>query len=162
MTRTRISSLALLSIAAVPAAAALTGCGTTNSSAAQSKPTRTTTAAAKPSASAATVTGPVKVGLGEWKVSPSATAAGAGKVTFDVTNDGKTKHEFVVLRTSKPAGALGAGARVPETGNVGETGDIAAGAHKSVTIALKPGHYSFVCNLPGHYAAGMHADFTVK
>jgi uncharacterized cupredoxin-like copper-binding protein len=29
-------------------------------------------------------------------------------------------------------------------------------------LSLKPGHYSLVCNLPGHYMAGMHADFTVR
>ena len=160
MTSPRHRSLALLAVAAVPAAAALTGCGTASSSAAtgsKPKPAATAATAAKPPVA----TGPVKVGLGEWKVTPGTARAKAGRITFDVANGGRAKHEFVVLRTSKAADALGSGARVPESGNVGETGDIAAGARKRVTIALKPGHYSFVCNLPGHYAAGMHTDFTV-
>jgi uncharacterized cupredoxin-like copper-binding protein len=28
-----------------------------------------------------------------------------------------------------------------------------------LTIDLPQGHYAVVCNLPGHYAAGMHQDF---
>ena len=35
------------------------------------------------------------------------------------------------------------------------------GATKTITIDLKPGHYVLFCNLPGHYAAGMHQDFWV-
>ncbi len=27
---------------------------------------------------------------------------------------------------------------------------------------LKKGHYALICNLPGHYQGGMHADFTVR
>ena len=45
--------------------------------------------------------------------------------------------------------------------NVGETGDMEAGTTKTLTIDLAPGHYAFVCNLPGHYGQGMHTDFTV-
>jgi uncharacterized cupredoxin-like copper-binding protein len=26
---------------------------------------------------------------------------------------------------------------------------------------MKPGHYALVCNLSGHYAAGMHVDLWV-
>jgi uncharacterized cupredoxin-like copper-binding protein len=45
--------------------------------------------------------------------------------------------------------------------NVGETGDMDAGATKTLTIDLAPGHYVFLCNLPGHYQSGMHVDVTV-
>jgi uncharacterized cupredoxin-like copper-binding protein len=69
---------------------------------------------------------------------------------------------MVVLRTDKPAGSLLNGARADETGNVGETGDLAPGASKTVSVKLKAGHYALVCNLPGHYSAGQHIDFTVK
>jgi uncharacterized cupredoxin-like copper-binding protein len=34
-----------------------------------------------------------------------------------------------------------------------------AGTSQLLTIDLKSGHYAVVCNLPGHYAAGMHQDF---
>jgi uncharacterized cupredoxin-like copper-binding protein len=119
----------------------------------------TPAAAAKPAPALAHAVG---VSLHEFKVDATATAAAAGKVTFSVRNTGKITHEFVILRTSKPADALMKGARADESGNVGETGDMAAGTSKKLTVNLKPGHYALVCNLPGHYAAGQHTDFTVS
>ena len=77
-------------------------------------------------------------------------------------NAGKIGHEFVVLRTAKPAADLLKGSEADETGNVGEIGGIAPGQTKQLSLALKPGHYALSCNLPGHYAAGPHADLTVR
>ena len=68
----------------------------------------------------------------------------------------------VKKRTAKPAGSLLKGARADESGNVGETGDLKAGASKKLTLNLKPGHYALICNLPGHYKAGQYTDFTVR
>ncbi|MFL5845374.1 MAG: cupredoxin domain-containing protein [Solirubrobacteraceae bacterium] len=144
----------------VPVAAVLLvgGCGGSSSSSSSSS----TGSSAPATTTAAPAAGTIAGTLNEWSVGVSAASAPAGKVTFDVANRGKVTHEFVVLRTSKSADKLGAGSRIGESGNVGETGDIAAGESKSVTIALKPGHYSLVCNLPGHYMSGMHTDFTVQ
>ena len=144
----------LASGAAAALAAGAAGCN--NSSSAKTPPPHQTRRAQAPAA------GTVKGTLNEWTVGVSATRATAGNVTFDVSNSGKLKHEFVVLRTDKPAADLGTGRRISEAGHVGETGDIAPGQSKSVTLRLAPGHYSLVCNLPGHYHAGMHADFTVS
>lgn len=115
-------------------------------------------AAAKPAA----IPSRVSVGLREFSVNPSSHVAKAGHVTFAVHNGGTVTHEFVVVRTDKPAGALLKGARADETGNVGETGDLQAGASKTLRLELKPGHYALICNLPGHYVAGQHTDFTVR
>jgi len=104
----------------------------------------------------------VSVGLREFVVAPSATTAAAGQVTFNVKNSGSVTHEFVVLRTDKPAADLLKGARADESGNVGETGDLEAGASKTIKLKLAAGHYALICNLPGHYSAGQHTDFTVK
>jgi uncharacterized cupredoxin-like copper-binding protein len=105
----------------------------------------------------------VRVSLREFKLLPSTTTAASGKVTFTVANSGKITHEFVVLRTAKPAGALPLkSGRADEAGNVGETGDLSPGRSKRVTLNLPPGHYALVCNLPGHYLAGQHADLTVR
>ena len=49
-----------------------------------------------------------------------------------------------------------------EDGNIGETGDRAAGKAKPLTLSLDAGTYTLICNQPGHYAAGMHVTFTVK
>jgi len=71
-------------------------------------------------------------------------------------------HEFVVLRTNHPAASLSLSkGRADETGNVGETGDLAPGAAKTITLNLKPGHYALICNMPGHYMAGQRTDLTV-
>ena len=35
------------------------------------------------------------------------------------------------------------------------------GTSMVLTIDMKAGHYAVVCNLPGHYAGGMHEDFWV-
>jgi uncharacterized cupredoxin-like copper-binding protein len=31
-----------------------------------------------------------------------------------------------------------------------------------LTVDLDPGNYVVICNIPGHYAAGMHAELTIK
>jgi uncharacterized cupredoxin-like copper-binding protein len=130
------------------------------------KDIRVTTVAAKSSAPAAAAPAAlphnVPVSLKEFSINPTATQAAAGKVTFNVKNDGTITHEFVVIKTNNAAGSLLKGSRADETGNVGETGDLAAGASKSVTLTLPAGHYALICNLPGHYKAGQHTDFTVK
>ena len=94
-----------------------------------------------------------------------------GKVSFLVTNNGTKKHEFVVLATDTPAASFpivsfeGEANRIDEDAkgvtNVGETGDMEPGAVMMLTLDLAPGHYAVVCNLPGHYAMGMHQDFFV-
>lgn len=120
-------------------------------------------AAATGSATAATpLAHRVGIQLAEFSVRPTVSQAAAGKVTFDVQNAGRVTHEFVVLRTSKPAADLLSGNRADESGNVGETGDLKPGQAKSITLRLAAGHYALICNLPGHYAAGQHTDFTVK
>jgi hypothetical protein len=49
-------------------------------------------------------------------------------------------HEFVVLRTDTPAGQLPIKAgRADEAGNVGESGDLEAGASKTVAANSKRG-----------------------
>lgn len=117
---------------------------------------------AKPAAAAAVPASRVQVALREFTVTPSTTLGRAGRVTFSVDNAGTVPHEFVVIRRNKPAGALLKGARADETGNVGETGDLQPGEAKTIRLDLKPGHYALICNLPGHYAAGQHTDFTVR
>jgi uncharacterized cupredoxin-like copper-binding protein len=119
-------------------------------------------AANAPHPAAAATPGKVAVSLKEFSVNATAVQAPAGRVTFNVRNNGTVPHELVVLRTGKPAGSLLKGARADEAGNVGETGDLAPGASKIVAVSLKAGHYAVICNLPGHYRAGQHIDFTVK
>lgn len=98
-----------------------------------------------------------------------------GKVSFVVTNLGNRYHELVVLpldgQQRSGSRALGPDRRVDETGSLGEVADsaggsgdkgIAPGATGWVTLDLPAGSYELVCNLPGHYAAGMYAEITVS
>jgi uncharacterized cupredoxin-like copper-binding protein len=122
----------------------------------------TSPAAVAPSTAAA-LPSHVTASLKEYSVGLSSTVAKAGALTFDVRNDGTMTHEFVVLRTSKPAARLGTpSGRADEGGNVGETGDMQPGAAKTLHLRLPAGHYALICNLPGHYMAGQHVDFTVR
>ena len=131
-----------------------------------------------PSTSAMSAASPgiVTVALGETDQSHmyihlSGVAAPSGKVTFVVTNEGTKTHEFVVLATKTPADSFpivsfeGEANRIDEdakgVSNVGETGDMDPGTTTALTIDLASGHYAVVCNLPGHYAMGMHQDFWV-
>lgn len=88
----------------------------------------------------------------------------AGSVTFDITNDGPSTHELVVFKTDLAADALPVdGSTVTEDGLdlVDEVEDIAPGVGTTLTVDLQPGSYVVVCNIEGHYGAGMHAPLTV-
>jgi uncharacterized cupredoxin-like copper-binding protein len=108
----------------------------------------------------------VAVQVDEFSVFPGTQGAPVGKVRFVVTNIGKVEHEFVVLKTAKPAGNLLGGDHGPnradESGAVGEIEGIPPGQARTVNLVLKRGHYALVCNLPGHYKTGQFADFYVR
>ena len=104
----------------------------------------------------------VAVTVDAFSVFPATQGAPRGKVRFVVTNTGTFEHEFVVLKTAKPAGNLLKGKEANEAGNVGEIGGIPAGQARTLNLVLKRGHYALICNLPGHYAAGQFADFYVR
>jgi uncharacterized cupredoxin-like copper-binding protein len=139
------------------AALAVTGCGSTNSNNSASTPK-----AAK--SAAASVGGAVEkdtVTLDDFAIKPRSTVLKPGKIEFDVKNVGRQAHEFVVIDTSKPAAKLGQGPKVPEKGNIGETGNLQPGQAKTLVLNLRKGHYAAICNDPGHYVAGMHRDLKV-
>ena len=108
----------------------------------------------------------VTVDEGEMYLHPNATELKAGVVAFVVTNNGSIHHEFVIV-TGDPTGTKGdEPGRVSEGNHIGgdngpEIGDIAPGQTKVLTATLAAGTYTAMCNLPGHYAAGMHFQFTV-
>lgn len=110
-------------------------------------------------------TGPISAELKDFSITLGRNTASAGSIQFDVKNSGAVVHEFVVLDTDIAAGSLPiAGDGVSEEGMtvVDEIEDIAVGATPNLTVNLTPGHYAIICNVPGHYAAGMRADLTVQ
>lgn len=72
----------------------------------------------------------------------------------------------MVIDTDTAAGSLtvGADGTVSEDGLtvVNEIEDIAVGANPTLSVTLAAGHYVIICNIAGHYAGGMHADFQVQ
>jgi uncharacterized cupredoxin-like copper-binding protein len=104
----------------------------------------------------------VAVQVDEFSVFPGTQGAPRGKVRFVVTNIGKVEHEFVVVKTAKPAGNLLKGNEADETGASGELDGVKPGAARTLNLTLKPGHYALICNLPGHYKTGQFADFYVR
>jgi hypothetical protein len=104
----------------------------------------------------------VQVSVDNFSVFPGVQGAPPGKVKFVVTNISTIEHEFVVIKTNKPAGSLLKGREANESGAVGEIDGVPAGSAKTVTLNLKKGHYALICNLPGHYLAGQFADFYVR
>ena len=102
--------------------------------------------------------GAVAVTVADFSVTPDPDSAPAGEVTFDITNDAGQTHEFVVFKTDLAPDQL----PTDENGDVDEVEDIEGGSTKSLTVNLDAGSYVLICNLPGHYAQGMHAGFSVS
>ena len=107
----------------------------------------------------------ISVSLSEWAVSAEPTKGSSGMVTFTVRNDGGSPHEFVVVRSDLPADGLPlSGGTVDETRVevLGRTESFFANEERTLELDLAPGRYVLICNLHGHYDAGMQTTFTVE
>ena len=112
---------------------------------------------------------------GMMRILSSPASVPAGVVSLKASNTGYLDHELVILPLAegqqlgtRPVGSDGT---VDEAGSLGEAstncaageGDgIPAGSSSWVTLRLAAGRYELVCNLPGHYAAGMYAELDVS
>jgi plastocyanin len=79
--------------------------------------------------------------------------AKAGSVTIEMPNMSGVGHNLAL--------ETGEGGASPKGSKVGATPIIAKGTAK-VTVTLKPGAYTFFCEVPGHRQAGMYGTLTVK
>jgi uncharacterized cupredoxin-like copper-binding protein len=106
----------------------------------------------------------VAIHLSEWSVGVPTTIA-AGAVNLSITNIGKIPHELLVFKSDLDPSSF----PLDKDGNIIEDGpgvnlvsdgdNIDPGKSQARAVDLsKPGQYIFVCNIPGHFHAGM---FTV-
>ena len=92
----------------------------------------------------------------------------AGQVDFSITNIGTIPHELLVFKSDLPPSAY----PVDNKGDIVEDGpgislvsdgdNMDPGKTQARTVDLtRPGRYLFVCNIPGHFKAGMFSVVTV-
>jgi uncharacterized cupredoxin-like copper-binding protein len=111
----------------------------------------------------------IPVTLDEFKLQVATDSVPAGKVTFQITNNGHEKHELVILRTDLPVSAIPENPsernKLTENGtgvlHVTEYDGVDPGQEWNLVADLQAGHYLLVCNYPGHAHAGMAAFLTV-
>ncbi len=91
----------------------------------------------------------------------------AGSVTFKAINTDVVTHEMLVIPVADATMELPYDrtiARLSEDAlvSLGEVPEIEAHTKGEVTLDLTPGTYILLCNLVGHYQAGMHTVLTVE
>lgn len=112
--------------------------------------------------------------MGMMSITARPGAVPAGQASFVVTNTGSLTHELVVLPLAPGAQvgqrAVGADNKVDESTSLGEASNrcgagagegISPGSTGWVTLDLPAGRYELVCNIAGHYQAGMSTLLTV-
>jgi uncharacterized cupredoxin-like copper-binding protein len=108
--------------------------------------------------------GAIDATLNDTSIQLSPTDIPSGGVTFRVANAGSMTHEFEVFATDLAPDALPVDHGVVASDQLrdeGEVEDVAPGTTVDFDVTLDPGRYVAICNLPGHYLAGMHVAFTV-
>jgi uncharacterized cupredoxin-like copper-binding protein len=109
----------------------------------------------------------VVVTMQDDSITLSNDAPAAGELTFEGVNEGTLTHEFEIFAVPEGVDANA----LPIEDNaalademlevIDEVEDIAPGTSATLQVDLEAGDYAVLCNLPGHYAEGMHATFTV-
>jgi uncharacterized cupredoxin-like copper-binding protein len=118
-------------------------------------------------AAAAAVPAPIvapRVDLSDFKVGMSASTFATGQHAVVISNAGTVQHELLVFRGDLDAAAYpvdAAGNIIEEGPGITKVSD-GPGQSQNRTLDLATvGRYLFVCNLPGHFKAGMFVQVTV-
>ena len=107
----------------------------------------------------------VGVSMRDWEIALDPTTAPAGAITFDVTNDGPTTHEFEIFSGDVDPSTLPVESGVAVTDGltlIDEVEDVTAGSAAELSVDLEPGTYAMICNLPEHYQEGMVTTLVVE
>ncbi|SIQ77352.1 Uncharacterized copper-binding protein, cupredoxin-like subfamily [Rhizobium sp. RU35A] len=106
-------------------------------------------------------------GGGPMTITLDRTTVPAGDVTFKVHNDAMTEeHEMVLIKLKSADQTIPVNAakhRVDESKlkSLGEVADLKAGKDGQLKVKLAAGEYLLLCNIKGHFEAGMKARLTV-
>jgi uncharacterized cupredoxin-like copper-binding protein len=164
--RIRIAFMVVAAATLVACAGINTPPGTTHSAGtAPPEATPSASPSASPAASPSNAGGNTAV-LSEWKIDVASTVK-AGNATFTISNSGTIPHELLVFKSNLKPSAYptdAAGGIIEEGAGVALVSDgdnIEPGGSQSRTVDLAPGTYLFVCNIPGHFKAGMFTVVTV-
>ena len=110
----------------------------------------------------------IDLDLGEFYIRSNKSSEISGEITFVATNVGAIEHELLVVKTNTPSNSLPLkGAEIDE-GYAGEImarinpEELGAGEYSQISTTLDSGAYVLVCNVPGHYSAGMYANLIIN
>jgi uncharacterized cupredoxin-like copper-binding protein len=162
----------LITTGACAVALALAGCGGSSSTTQAQSPGTTSSSTESTGASTATQAGgptALTVTMSDFKFTPQNVTAPAGKITLTAPNTGKAPHELVLIKFRGNPGKLPTLANgeanedaFSEAALPGEIGETEPGDTGSLTVTLPAGKYVMLCNVPGHYKAGMYGTLTVQ
>jgi uncharacterized cupredoxin-like copper-binding protein len=162
------TSIPLIVIAALATACAGTAAAPSpqTSAAAASTPSPTAAAIASTAPAPAAAAIAPTVALTEWSVTVAGTVK-AGKMSITATNTGVAQHELLIFKSDLAASAY----PINKAGNIIEEGagvslvsdgeNIDPAGSQVRSINLTPGKYLFLCNIAGHFKAGMFTVVTV-
>jgi len=104
----------------------------------------------------------------DFKLTLSSAVWPAGDVQVVFDNRGPDTHELLMFAAGGMAGempmrldAVTVDEDSAQLHNVIDETGTPAGGTQTVTVHLAPGHYVILCNMSGHYMAGMREDVTV-
>jgi uncharacterized cupredoxin-like copper-binding protein len=108
----------------------------------------------------------VRVTERDFQIAVATSRVAAGSVVVRVTNKGPDQHELIVVRDNGRLPLRADGMTVDEESlakqivgalEPGPPGDV-----RELRLTLAPGRYLLLCNMYGHYMAGMHAGLLVR
>lgn len=137
------------SASSAPATGSAYGYGGGASSSGGSTSTTAATAPAAGGTAAKSVLSLMANASGSLMFNTTSLTAKAGKVTIHFMNMAPEGHDLSVQQGTGASGAV-----------VGATG-VFRGGTRTLTLTLKPGTYTFFCNVPGHRQAGMQGTIKV-
>jgi plastocyanin len=89
--------------------------------------------------------------LDEYRITPPKDAVPKGALKVTVVNHGKKRHHVLLVELGPH------GRRI-----VGALPQVTAGGAAARTFVLRAGAYMLICNVPGHYHAGMRSRLIVR